>query len=528
MQRLDTLTNKLPRPATVLLGSVTAFLLLKALSYYKDLRKPTSKRKQPKERRAHQREISAQPDGAVAPNAPTQEVTTDCDPNKALMALLYNIGEDQSRKEGYVHRSITCNHCGTSPIRGFRFKCANCVDFDLCEQCDALLVHNKNHVFIKIGTPIPPLANPRSALVPVLYPGKPFPNNTCDWEKIKKLQAKTHFDHVELDAFWDQYESLSTVNIESGQGGITKETFCSCLGPLGLETNLITERVFRFFDSSNDGIIDFEEFVTGLGILCKGSFEERSRHAFAGYDLNEDGYITEDELQKMFRAYFRLSMELVRDVVKTMEEGMMESFDDEAAKPVSAAFSAPIPSSSTHPSDIPDLKTEQHQQQQRKPSGALLKSPKQPPVSGGSLAIPSVRINTGTLASPSTNSQHASSSTASHTRTAPLSAGPILGSTLALPMSPVAASSLHAYGSLASPGFNDAEPGSNPLSPSLLHYPAIESISQEAIQEMVENIFQLAGSEAQRSRRLDFAEFKELVAKDPSLLGWIEALGSVF
>lgn len=48
----------------------------------------------------------------------------------------------------------------------------------------------------------------------------------------------------------------------------------------------------------------------------------------------------------MFKAYFHLSMELVRDVVKTMEEGMMENFDDEGSKPVSAAFSAPIPPSS--------------------------------------------------------------------------------------------------------------------------------------------------------------------------------------
>lgn len=45
----------------------------------------------------------------------------------------------------------------------------------------------------------------------------------------------------------------------------------------------------------------------------------------------------------MFKAYFHLSMELVRDVVKTMEEGMLLSFDDEGSKPVSAAFAAPIP-----------------------------------------------------------------------------------------------------------------------------------------------------------------------------------------
>jgi len=50
----------------------------------------------------------------------------------------------------------------------------------------------------------------------------------------------------------------------------------------------------------------------------------------------------------MLTAYFKLSMNLVRDVVKIMEEGIMESFDDEASKPVSSVFAAPIPSSNNN------------------------------------------------------------------------------------------------------------------------------------------------------------------------------------
>jgi len=50
----------------------------------------------------------------------------------------------------------------------------------------------------------------------------------------------------------------------------------------------------------------------------------------------------------MLTAYFKLSMNLVRDVVKIMEEGIMENFDDEASKPVSSVFAAPIPSSNNN------------------------------------------------------------------------------------------------------------------------------------------------------------------------------------
>ncbi|KNC69992.1 hypothetical protein SARC_17485, partial [Sphaeroforma arctica JP610] len=68
------------------------------------------------------------------------------------------------------------------------------------------------------------------------------------------------------------------------------------------------------------GSIDFRELVCGLSVLCKGSQEEKIEYAFKGYDLDNSGYITRDELRKMFKAYFYLSMELVRDVVKALEE----------------------------------------------------------------------------------------------------------------------------------------------------------------------------------------------------------------
>lgn len=199
---------------------------------------------------------------------------------------------------------------------------------------------------MKIRISIPPLANPRSALLPIFYPGNDFISKSLDEKQLQRLHLKTHFDIVELEAFYDQYNSLST--FEGEGGGITHNTFELCLGPLSLEKNLIIERLFRFFDQNHDGIINFEELVCGLSILCKGSLDERIKHTFIGYDLDEDGKISRSELHKMLTAYFKLSMNLVRDVVKIMEEGIMESFDDEASKPVSSVFAAPIPSSNNN------------------------------------------------------------------------------------------------------------------------------------------------------------------------------------
>ncbi|KAG0031539.1 hypothetical protein BGZ82_006946 [Podila clonocystis] len=258
-----------------------------------------------------------------------------------LMNLLYAIAEDQAGKEGHIHRGITCNSCRTVPIRGLRYKCANCQDYDLCEGCEAAEVHIKSHVFMKIRIPIPPLANSRTKKLPPFYPGTPQGSTTTPEHLLHELLQKTHFDNVELDAMYSQYLSLSTLTQDGG--GITRPTFEQALGPLGLEKNLITSRIFHFFDQDDDGIINFKEMACGLSVLCKGNFDEKIDFAFQGYDLDGDGYISREELYEMFKAYFYLSMELIRDVVKTMENDLMNNFEYQPGMPISSTFTAPIP-----------------------------------------------------------------------------------------------------------------------------------------------------------------------------------------
>lgn len=96
----------------------------------------------------------------------------DAKEGQHLLNLLFNIAEDQARKEGYIHRGITCNSCQASPICGIRYKCSNCVDYDVCERCEVRDDHDKTHLFIKIRIPMPPLTNPRAPCLKPLYPGE--------------------------------------------------------------------------------------------------------------------------------------------------------------------------------------------------------------------------------------------------------------------------------------------------------------------------------------------------------------------
>lgn len=119
---------------------------------------------------------------------------------------------------------------------------------------------------------------------------------------------------MEIEDLFEQFKSLA-----NSRSGIDKQTFEHCLGPLGVARNLITERLFAFFDQDSNGRIDFSELVCGLSVLCKGTSEEKIKYAFRGYDLDSDGYITQEELFKMFKAYFYLSKEAIKDAIKTVE-----------------------------------------------------------------------------------------------------------------------------------------------------------------------------------------------------------------
>jgi len=52
-----------------------------------------------------------------------------------------------------VHTCYQCDGCSTNPIRGNRYWCVACKDFDFCETCERTLTHDSTHLFLKIKSP---------------------------------------------------------------------------------------------------------------------------------------------------------------------------------------------------------------------------------------------------------------------------------------------------------------------------------------------------------------------------------------
>ncbi|KRF98730.1 uncharacterized protein Dwil_GK24659 [Drosophila willistoni] len=50
-----------------------------------------------------------------------------------------------------IHDKITCDICGLCPLVGFRYKCIQCRNFDLCQACEAAHKHPE-HMTIRMPT----------------------------------------------------------------------------------------------------------------------------------------------------------------------------------------------------------------------------------------------------------------------------------------------------------------------------------------------------------------------------------------
>ncbi len=283
------------------------------------------------------------------------EILSDAEDQNRLN-LLYRIAKEQETKEGYLHRGISCSSCSQLPIRGIRYRCANCVDYDLCEQCEATQPHTRTHLFYKIRVPVPFLGSPRQPPQPVWYPGTPHHGaQHLPLDLVKLHGQETDFQTSEVEALWDQFTCLAAPVMEDPNHfdlAIDRQTFDKCFSPnhtvRSTASNLVYDRMFHFYDADRDGLIAFHEFLSGISCLTKPSrAHERLRRMFEGYDMDENGWVDRKDFLRIFRAYYAISRELTKEIVTAWDNEDADSGGSRqllaGSQPISSAFRDHIP-----------------------------------------------------------------------------------------------------------------------------------------------------------------------------------------
>ncbi|XP_071793710.1 uncharacterized protein [Asterias amurensis] len=119
-------------------------------------------------------------------------------------------------------------------------------------------------------------------------------------EGIDKLCRSTKFTKKELQLMYRGFKQ------ECPSGLVNEETFkeiYSQFFPQG-DSSHYAHFVFNSFDTDHNGSITFEEFVTGLSVLSRGSLNDKLNWAFNLYDINGDGYITREEMLSIIQSIY--------------------------------------------------------------------------------------------------------------------------------------------------------------------------------------------------------------------------------
>lgn len=248
-----------------------------------------------------------------------------------IVQLLFRVSEDATKRNAYVHRGCACNLCGMVPIRGIRYRCANCADYDLCESCEAQNLHTKTHIFYKIKVPVSGIG-PRN-MQPVWYIGDPDSvTRQLPRETLVKLSRETGFERPELEAQWEQWTFMANTDWREDPYGIhlamDRKTFEQCLVPTiaykHASPYLIFDRMFSFYDSNKDGLIGFSEFIHGLAFRKK---KDKWKKIFEGYDIDGDGYVDRKDFLRIFRSYYVLYRSLHAEMLDGMVEQQLSGAD---------------------------------------------------------------------------------------------------------------------------------------------------------------------------------------------------------
>ncbi|CAH1377518.1 A-type potassium channel modulatory protein KCNIP1-like isoform X2 [Tenebrio molitor] len=121
-------------------------------------------------------------------------------------------------------------------------------------------------------------------------------------EELQKLASKTKFTRKEIQLMYRGFKQ------ECPTGMVDEDSFkhiFSQFFPLGDATNY-AHYVFNTIKQKQTGKISFEDFLSILSKVSRGSVQEKLQWVFGLYDLNGDGLITKTEMVDVVSSIYEM------------------------------------------------------------------------------------------------------------------------------------------------------------------------------------------------------------------------------
>ncbi|XP_045350723.1 EF-hand calcium-binding domain-containing protein 1-like isoform X1 [Leopardus geoffroyi] len=129
-----------------------------------------------------------------------------------------------------------------------------------------------------------------------------------DQKTLKKLvesisNTVKNFKKSEVECLIRLFHSfVERANVRLNNLGLDRNAFRAILHSVfGMTDDMLMNRVFFVFDKDHDNCINVKEWVKGLSVFLRGTFEEKLKFCFEVYYLNGDGYISREEIFDMLK-----------------------------------------------------------------------------------------------------------------------------------------------------------------------------------------------------------------------------------
>ena len=132
-------------------------------------------------------------------------------------------------------------------------------------------------------------------------------------ENLELLKSYTRYDEATIEEFHESFMK------DCPTGQLTRDKFVDLYKMLICRGNAekYCEHVFRTFDTDQNGVIDFEEFLLSMYVTSAGTAEEKLTWAFRMYDVDGNGVIDPEEMLKVVQAIYGM---LNKDATEPMSD----------------------------------------------------------------------------------------------------------------------------------------------------------------------------------------------------------------